>query len=461
MSKFVRQSKYRHVFGTQAKREECYDQIKVSRSAWDTPKIAASTQQFSVIWDAAGGGAFVPIPYADSGKRTPNPPLVAGHKGDILDIDYHPFNPYIVASGSEDCTVKIWQIPKEGLKENLTEPVQDLRGHKRKVGTTNFNPVANNVLATSGTDYLINVWDIEKGSVIQSVGGHTNIIQSVCWNQNGTLLNTACKDKKMRLVDPRANTVVREAEAHEGVKGFRSIFLDGQNKIFSVGFNKSAHRQYKLFDVDNFDKPLTSKNIDTSAGQILPYFDADTAVLFLGGKGDGNIRYYEVTNSEEFIYYLSEYKSAEPLVGMCPVPKRALDILGCEIVRLLKIAKTQVQPIAFRVPRKSDLFQEDIFPEAYAGVPAQTAEQYAAGETAEPIKISLEPKDNEEKKKEVEAQINFQKAEPVKELTEKEVREEHEAQAKKIAYLEAELVKRDAKIDELQKKVDEINNSSN
>jgi len=437
MSKFVRQSKYRHVFGTSAKREECYDQIKVARSAWDSNKIAASTQQFSVIWDAAGGGAFVPINYSDMGKRTPNPPLVAGHKNEILDIDYHPFNPYIIASASEDCTVKIWQLPKEGLKTNMTEPVQDLKGHKKKAGTTNFNPVANNILATSGTDFLINIWDIEKGSVVSSVGGHSNIIQSVCWNQNGSLLNTACKDKKMRLIDPRANTVVREtSEAHEGVKGFRSIFLDGQNKIFSVGFNKSAHRQYKLWDVDNFDKYLTSKNVDTSAGQIIPYYDSDTAVLFLAGKGDGNIRYYEVTNSEEFIYYLSEYKSADPLIGVCAVQKRALDIAGCEIVRLLKINKNQVQPIAFRVPRKSDLFQDDIFPDTYGGLPGLTAEQWIAGETADAIKISLAPENFAERKKEAEeAQINFQKAEPVKELSEKEIREEHEAQKKKSLTL--------------------------
>jgi len=456
MSKFVRQSKYRHVFGTCARREECYDQVKVTRSAWDTSKIAASTKQFSVIWDAAGGGAFVPILYSDSGKRTPNPPLVAGHKGDVLDIEYHPFNPYIVASASEDCTVKIWQIPQEGLKETMTEPAQDLRGHKRKAGTVNFNPVANNILATSGTDYLINIWDIEKGTAIQGVAGHSNIIQSVNWNQNGSLINTACKDKKLRLIDPRANQVVRETEAHEGVKGFRSIFLDGTNKIFSVGFNKSAHRQYKLWDQDNFEKALASKNVDTSAGQILPYYDSDTAVLFLAGKGDGNIRYYEVTNEGEFVYFLSEYKSNDPLIGMCPVPKRALDIAGCEIVRLLKINKNQVQPIAFRVPRKSDLFQDDIFPDTYAGLPALTAEQWTAGENADAIKVSLEPSGNQEKKKEVEAQqVNFKKVEPVKELSEKEIREEHEKQITRISYLEAELVKRDAKIEELTKKLEE------
>ena len=453
MSTFVRQSKYRHVFGTNAKREECYDQIKVTRSAWDTNKVAASTKNFSVIWEAGGGGSFVPINYEDMGKRTPNPPLVSGHKGEVLDIDYHPFNPYIVASASEDCTVKIWQLPKEGLKETLNDAVQDLRGHKRKVGTVNFNPVANNILATSGTDYLVNIWDIETGKITNAVTGHSNIIQSCVWNSNGSQLLTACKDKKLRLIDPRANSVVREAEAHEGVKGFRGIFLDGKNKVFTVGFNKSAHRQYKLYDLDNFDNALTSKNIDTSAGQIIPLYDSDTGVLFLAGKGDGNIRYYEITNEGEFIYFLDEYKSAEPLQGVCSVPKRALDILGCEIVRLLKLNKSSVQPIAFRVPRKVDLFQDDLFPDTYAGVPALTSEQWVNGENASPVLVNLEPSDNQERKKEIEQQVSFQKVE-VKELTEKEIREEYENQKKRIAYLEAELLKRDSKIEELSKKLE-------
>lgn len=461
MSRFVRQSKYRHVFGTCAKREQCYDQIKITRSAWDTNKVAASTKLFAVIWEAGGGGAFVPITYADSGKRTPNPPLVAGHKGAVLDIKFHPFNPYIVASSSEDCTVKIWQIPAEGLKENMTEAVQVLRGHKRKVGVVEFNPVANNVLASAATDYLVQLWDIESGKTISTVEKHSNIIQSVSWNKNGSLLATSSKDKKLRLIDPRSNEVVREAEkAHQGVKGFRTTILTGRDKILTVGFARSAHRQYKIWDLNNFDKPLASKNIDTSSGQIIPLYDEDTACLFLGGKGDGNIRYYEITDEGDYIYSLSQYKSAAPQKGLCMVPKRALDIPKCEIVKILKVTnKNQVQPLSFKVPRKSDLFQDDIFPDTYAGVPSLTAEQWASGENADPKTVSLEPDDNEEKKKQEEIkQINFQKSEPVKELTEKEVREEHAQQKKRIAYLEAEMKKRDAKIEELEKKVEELSN---
>lgn len=34
-------------------------------------------------------------------------PLVSGHKGAVLDIAWCPFNDSVIASSSEDCTVKV------------------------------------------------------------------------------------------------------------------------------------------------------------------------------------------------------------------------------------------------------------------------------------------------------------------------------------------------------------------
>lgn len=33
---------------------------------------------------------------------------------------------------------------------------------------------------------------------------------------------------------------------------------------------------------------------NTRAGVILPFYDEESSLLYLAGKGDGNIRYYEV-----------------------------------------------------------------------------------------------------------------------------------------------------------------------
>lgn len=42
MAFFVRPSKYRHVYGTCAKRDFCYDNIRVSANAWDTNMVKAN-----------------------------------------------------------------------------------------------------------------------------------------------------------------------------------------------------------------------------------------------------------------------------------------------------------------------------------------------------------------------------------------------------------------------------------
>ena len=50
-----------------------------------------------------------------------------------MDIAWNPFNDNEIASCSEDCTVKLWDIPDGGIKENLTEYKLDMAGHMRKV----------------------------------------------------------------------------------------------------------------------------------------------------------------------------------------------------------------------------------------------------------------------------------------------------------------------------------------
>ncbi len=209
MSRIVRSSKFRHVFGTPAKKENCYDELKVTRNAWDSNMVCANPLFFAVVWEAAGGGSFAVVPW-DQGKPkvSPSMPLVNGHKSPVLDIDFNPFNDNLIASVSEDCTGKIWGIPDGGLKENMTEPLQVLNGHRRKVGSVLFNPIANNIVATSSTDLSVKIWDIERGVAAFSVDGqHTDIIQSKDWSPNGALLATCSKDKKLRLLDPRQQKV--------------------------------------------------------------------------------------------------------------------------------------------------------------------------------------------------------------------------------------------------------------
>ena len=75
-----------------------------------------------------------PFSMLQVGRFDINYPKVAGHRGLVLDIAWNPFNENEVASSSEDCTVKLWEIPDSGLTENLTTCKVDLVAHSRKVG---------------------------------------------------------------------------------------------------------------------------------------------------------------------------------------------------------------------------------------------------------------------------------------------------------------------------------------
>lgn len=208
MSRVVRSSKYRHVFGTAAKPEDQYQDLRVTRSAWDANFIKANPKFFAVAWESGGGGSIGVLRHEDVGKiNQANPPLLSAHKRAVLDFDWHPFNDNILASVSEDATVMLWKIPEGGVTSTITEPIQILSGHKRNVGSANFNPVATNVLATSSNDFTVKLWDVEQGKNIFTVDGHTDIIQSVDWNYNGSQLASTCKDKKLRVFDPRTNTI--------------------------------------------------------------------------------------------------------------------------------------------------------------------------------------------------------------------------------------------------------------
>lgn len=58
----VRSSKFRHVYGSPAKRERCYDNIKITKNAHDSQFCAVNPKFLAVVTEVAGGGAFLVIP---------------------------------------------------------------------------------------------------------------------------------------------------------------------------------------------------------------------------------------------------------------------------------------------------------------------------------------------------------------------------------------------------------------
>ncbi|NXB89796.1 COR1B protein, partial [Vidua chalybeata] len=357
--KVVRQSKFRHVFGQPVKTDQCYDDIRVSRVTWDSTFCAVNPSFVAIIVEASGGGAFLVLPLHKTGRIDKSYPTVCGHTGPVLDIDWCPHNDHVIASGSEDCTVmvrggpgswgvagvtplrslsplspQVWQIPENGLSQPLTEPVVVLEGHSKRVGIVTWHPTARNVLLSAGCDNVVLIWNVGTAEELYRLDGlHPDLIYSVSWSRDGSRFCTACKDKSVRVIDPRRGTVVVEKErAHEGARPMRAIFL-ADGKIFTTGFSRMSERQLALWDTENLEEPMGLQELDSSNGALLPFYDPDTSVVYVCGKGDSSIRYFEITEEPPYIHFLNTFTSKEPQRGMGWMPKRGLDVSKCEIAR--------------------------------------------------------------------------------------------------------------------------------
>ncbi|XP_023665225.1 coronin-1B [Paramormyrops kingsleyae] len=386
----VRQSKFRHVFAQAWKPENCLDDVRVTRVTWEGPLCDANPKFIAVIVEAGGGGAFLVLPLSKSGRVDQNTPLVCGHTAPVLDIQWCPHDDTIIASASEDTTVKVWQIPDGGLTSPMTEAAVTLEGHSKRVGILAWHPSTLNILLSAGCDNVLCLWDVGTGEQLYRLDDmHPDLIYSVCWNREGSAICTTCKDKALRVIDPRRGTVLQVREkVHDGTRPMRAVFLS-DGKILTTGFSRMSERQLALWDTDDFSEPMVMQEMDSSNGVLLPFYDPDTNMVYLCGKGDCTIRYFEVTEEPPHVHFLSLYSSKEPQRGAGFLSKRGVDVNKCEIARFYKLHERKVEPISMTVPRKSDLFQGDLYPDTAGLEPALLAEDWVAGQDAPPMLVSL------------------------------------------------------------------------
>lgn len=311
----------------------------------------------------------------------------------------------MLATASEDTTIKLWSVPDEwepidakGVSKegnDITESIVDLVGHSKKVNLLRFHPTASNVLASTSSDYTVKLWDVESSQELTTFDEMQDLCHDITWDHRGDNYATACKDKAVRFVDARASRVTaRIGQAHDGVKGVKVVYMGESGKVLTTGHSKATGREVKIWDLRNLaNGPIHIERIDTAAGVLMPMYDVDTNVVYLCGKGDGNIRVCEFEDEAPFFHRLNEgFRSTTALKGVCMLPKRGLDIMKCESARLLKVTnESGIQPLSFYVPRKSDAFQPDIFPNTASESPAHTAEEWWGGSSKVPEVESLNP----------------------------------------------------------------------
>ena len=101
----------------------------------------------------------------------------------------------LLASASEDQTVRLWDPASGELKQTLT-------GHEASVNSVAFSPDGQ-LLASASDDQAVRLWDPASGELKQTLTGHEGSVWSVAFSPDGRLLASASDDWSVGLRDTR------------------------------------------------------------------------------------------------------------------------------------------------------------------------------------------------------------------------------------------------------------------
>jgi U3 small nucleolar RNA-associated protein 13 len=128
------------------------------------------------------------------------------HEKDINIVSVAP-NDSLIATGSQDKTVKLWRATDLSLKATL-------KGHRRGVWDCQFSPF-DRVLATGSGDRTIKLWSLGDFSCVRTFQGHVASVLRVRFLSGGLQLVSSGGDGLVKLWTIRTNECETTLDGHD------------------------------------------------------------------------------------------------------------------------------------------------------------------------------------------------------------------------------------------------------
>ena len=151
----------------------------------------------------------------------------------------------LLASGSEDKTVRLWNVVNGEHKETLT-------GHWFPINSVCFSPDSQ-LLASD--DKTVRVWSINSGKHLKTFIGNEDKVTSVCFSPDGQLLASGSADKTVRLWDINSGKRLKTFVGH--IKNVTSVCFPADGRTLASGSD---------------DGTVLLWNVDVSMEQMPPKF---------------------------------------------------------------------------------------------------------------------------------------------------------------------------------------------
>lgn len=145
---------------------------------------------------------------------------VEAHREEINCVAFNPANDYMLATGSSDNTVALWDT------RSPKEPMHVLEGHRGDILQVQWSPHCESVLASASGDRRINVWDLSRIGMEQDPeeaedgppellfvhGGHTSKVSDLSWNANEPWVLSSVAEDNICQIWQMASVIYEDGE---------------------------------------------------------------------------------------------------------------------------------------------------------------------------------------------------------------------------------------------------------
>ncbi|MBC6477892.1 MAG: trypsin-like peptidase domain-containing protein [Hormoscilla sp. GM7CHS1pb] len=164
---------------------------------------------------------------------------LTGHSGDVNSVG-QAWGPdgQLLASGSGDRTIKIWNLGSGRLLRTLT-------GHSRWVRSVAISPDGQ-LLASGSDDRTIKIWNLGSGRLLRTLTGHSHWVNSVAISPDGQLLASGSRDRTIKIWNLESGRLLRTFKGHS--HWVNSVAISPYGQLLASG---SYDRTIKIWNLES------------------------------------------------------------------------------------------------------------------------------------------------------------------------------------------------------------------
>ena len=234
--------------------------------------IAYSPDNVTFAYETSGGNVWLLDVNTGESNETP----LIGHTESISSLDFNR-DGSILASGSYDRTIRLWNVDTGNLRETL-------EGHTDGVQHVAFSPTGF-ILASASDDGTIRLWDIKTGDVIKILDGHAERIRHVAFSPTGLILASTKGDGAIRLWDIKTGEPLKTITPASGASF----------TVYSPDGNTLASTDRKVIHLWNAHSGELLRTLTGHIGYIYSIAFSPDGRTLTSGSSDGTMLLWEIT----------------------------------------------------------------------------------------------------------------------------------------------------------------------